>query len=234
MPARAVRRRAGHPGVRGRAAADRGDRRRGATLTGGTPDPRAGAGPGAAAGDGRPGRRRPRRARPPRVAGCGLEFPYLPVRPDAVARARVDAAAAAAARASSTQRLRLGRRRADGARPGLRARARRRRRTRPPARPRWASGCGWSPAGCCPATALGVHGAPGRRDRTARPLLDCTVTAAGGLAVGATVAGHVVPVARGEIAVSRRSSADDARTPGSAGEDGSRGCGDGRRRVRTR
>ena len=30
----------------------------------------------------------------PRVAGCGLEFPYLPVRPESVARARVDAAAA--------------------------------------------------------------------------------------------------------------------------------------------
>ena len=31
--------------------------------------------------------------------------------------------------------------------------------------------------------------------------LDCTVTAAGGAAVGATVDRHVVPVARGEIAV---------------------------------
>lgn len=33
----------------------------------------------------------------PRVAGCGLEFPFLPVRPEALARARVDAAAARAA-----------------------------------------------------------------------------------------------------------------------------------------
>jgi trans-2,3-dihydro-3-hydroxyanthranilate isomerase len=31
--------------------------------------------------------------------------------------------------------------------------------------------------------------------------LDCTVTAAGGSAVSATVRGHVVPIARGEIAV---------------------------------
>jgi trans-2,3-dihydro-3-hydroxyanthranilate isomerase len=32
-------------------------------------------------------------------------------------------------------------------------------------------------------------------------LLECTVTAAGGAAVSATVAGHVVPIARGEITV---------------------------------
>jgi trans-2,3-dihydro-3-hydroxyanthranilate isomerase len=31
--------------------------------------------------------------------------------------------------------------------------------------------------------------------------LACTVTAAGGAALGATVTGHVVPVARGEILV---------------------------------
>jgi trans-2,3-dihydro-3-hydroxyanthranilate isomerase len=31
--------------------------------------------------------------------------------------------------------------------------------------------------------------------------LDCTVTAAGGAAVSATVAGHVIPIAHGEIAV---------------------------------
>jgi len=32
-------------------------------------------------------------------------------------------------------------------------------------------------------------------------LLHCTVTAVAGVAVGATVAGHVVPVAKGEIIV---------------------------------
>jgi trans-2,3-dihydro-3-hydroxyanthranilate isomerase len=31
--------------------------------------------------------------------------------------------------------------------------------------------------------------------------LECTVTAADGFAVRATVAGHVVPIARGEIAI---------------------------------
>jgi trans-2,3-dihydro-3-hydroxyanthranilate isomerase len=32
-------------------------------------------------------------------------------------------------------------------------------------------------------------------------LLECTVTAAGGRAVSATVTGHVVPIAKGEISV---------------------------------
>jgi trans-2,3-dihydro-3-hydroxyanthranilate isomerase len=32
-------------------------------------------------------------------------------------------------------------------------------------------------------------------------VLDCTVTAAAGAATRATVSGHVVPVARGEIAI---------------------------------
>jgi trans-2,3-dihydro-3-hydroxyanthranilate isomerase len=32
-------------------------------------------------------------------------------------------------------------------------------------------------------------------------LLDCTVTAENGAAVSATVTGHVVPIARGEMAV---------------------------------
>ncbi|MEU8237074.1 PhzF family phenazine biosynthesis protein [Actinoplanes missouriensis] len=32
-------------------------------------------------------------------------------------------------------------------------------------------------------------------------LLECTVTAAGGAATSATVTGHVVPIARGEIAI---------------------------------
>jgi trans-2,3-dihydro-3-hydroxyanthranilate isomerase len=47
---------------------------------------------------------------------------------------------------------------------------------------------------------LVVHGAPGHRDAPA-VLLECTVTAAGGAATTATVSGHVIPIARGEIAV---------------------------------
>ncbi|MEU7994155.1 PhzF family phenazine biosynthesis protein [Micromonospora sp. NPDC049060] len=136
----------------------------------------------------------------PRVAGCGLEFPYLPVRPDAVARARVNAAAAQrygvehvsvfswdAAAQTAHARVFV---------PGLGV-------PEDPATGSAALGLGvWL-------VASGLLPADGRAEYTVhqgieinRPsVLACTVTAEDGQAVGATVAGHVVPVARGEITV---------------------------------
>ncbi|MFG2011690.1 PhzF family phenazine biosynthesis protein [Micromonospora sp. NPDC048868] len=136
----------------------------------------------------------------PRVAGCGLEFPYLPVRPDAVARARVNAAAAQrygvehvsvfswdAAAQTAHARVFV---------PGLGV-------PEDPATGSAALGLGvWL-------VASGLLPADGRAEYTVhqgieinRPsVLTCTVTAEDGQAVGATVAGHVVPVARGEITV---------------------------------
>ncbi|MET8832602.1 PhzF family phenazine biosynthesis protein [Micromonospora sp. NPDC004540] len=136
----------------------------------------------------------------PRVAGCGLEFPYLPVRPDAVARAKVNAAAA---ERYGIEHVSVFSWDADSqtahARvfvPGLGV-------PEDPATGSAALGLGvWL-------VASGLLPGDGRSDYAVRQgieinrpsALACTVTAAGGVAVGATVAGHVMPVARGEIAV---------------------------------
>ncbi|WP_446218166.1 PhzF family phenazine biosynthesis protein [Micromonospora sp. IBHARD004] len=137
---------------------------------------------------------------PPRVAGCGLEFPYLPVRPDAVARARVNAAAAKRYGVehvsvfswdpdTQTAHARV-------FVPGLGV-------PEDPATGSAALGLGvWL-------VATGLLPGEGRSEYAVRQgveihrpsALACTVTAAGGVAVGATVAGQVMPVARGEIAV---------------------------------
>ncbi|MET8906600.1 PhzF family phenazine biosynthesis protein [Micromonospora sp. NPDC004551] len=136
----------------------------------------------------------------PRVAGCGLEFPYLPVRPDAVARAKVNAAAA---ERYGVEHVSVFSWDADSqtahARvfvPGLGV-------PEDPATGSAALGLGvWL-------VASGLLPGDGRSEYAVRQgieinrpsALACTVTAAGGVAVGATVAGHVMPVARGEIAV---------------------------------
>jgi trans-2,3-dihydro-3-hydroxyanthranilate isomerase len=136
----------------------------------------------------------------PRAAGCGLEFPFLAVRPDAVARAAVDPAAAhrlgvpqvsvvawdPAARVAHARVFV----------PGLGV-------PEDPATGSAALGLGvWLvAAGLLPGNGESSYevrqgieiGRPSR--------LDCTVTASAGAAVSATVAGQVVPVARGEIAV---------------------------------
>ncbi|MFD2766788.1 PhzF family phenazine biosynthesis protein [Micromonospora eburnea] len=136
----------------------------------------------------------------PRVAGCGLEFPYLPVRPDAVARARMNPATAErygvehvsvfswdADTRTAHARVFV---------PGLGV-------PEDPATGSAALGLGvWL-------VASGLLPGEGRAEYAVRQgieinrpsALACTVTAAGGAAVGATVAGQVVPVARGEIAV---------------------------------
>jgi trans-2,3-dihydro-3-hydroxyanthranilate isomerase len=137
---------------------------------------------------------------PPRSAGCGLEFAYLPVRPDAVSRASLDASAAARHGIPTVSVFAWD---ADArvahARvfcPGV--------------------GVAEDPATGSAALGLGVwlvaaHLLPGDREsqytvrqgaELHRPsTLSCTVVAVGGAAVRATVAGGVVPIAHGEIAV---------------------------------
>jgi trans-2,3-dihydro-3-hydroxyanthranilate isomerase len=137
---------------------------------------------------------------PPRAAGCGLEFPFLPVRSEALARAAVDSAAARSHRVSQVSVVawdpdrRLARVRVFV--PGLGV-------PEDPATGSAALGLGvWLVAsGLLPAdgesaylVSQGVElGRPSR--------LAGTVTAAGGVAVSATVTGAVVPIARGEIAI---------------------------------
>ncbi|MFU8870824.1 PhzF family phenazine biosynthesis protein [Micromonospora sp. SL4-19] len=136
----------------------------------------------------------------PRVAGCGLEFPYLSVRPDAVARARVNPAAA---ERYGVEHVSVFSWDADThtahARvfvPGLGV-------PEDPATGSAALGLGvWL-------VASGLLPGAGRSEYSVRQGIEinrpsslaCTVTAVGGVAVGATVAGQVMPVARGEIAV---------------------------------
>ena len=136
----------------------------------------------------------------PRVAGCGLEFPYLSVHPDAVVRAAGDPHVARqvgyvqvsvfawdpSARVAHTRVFC----------PGVGV-------PEDPATGSAALGFGvWLVAsGLVPPDGTAQYqvrqGAEMHRPST----LDCTVTAAGGVAVSATVTGHVVPVAAGEIAV---------------------------------
>ncbi|GAA1805253.1 PhzF family phenazine biosynthesis protein [Planosporangium flavigriseum] len=136
----------------------------------------------------------------PRVAGCGLEFPYLSVVPAAVARATCDAAALRAAGFDDVEVFSWDAETATAhARmfgPGVGV-------PEDPATGSAALGLGvWLVAsGLLPGegtSAYRVHqGAEIHRPST----MDCTVTGAAGAAVSATVSGHVVPVATGEIAV---------------------------------
>ncbi len=130
----------------------------------------------------------------PRAAGCGLTFDFLPVRRAALARARVSGTGdggqisvfawedgqayarvfipgAAVAEDPATGSAALG--------LGV-----------------WLVAAGWLPGSGT--SSYRVH----QGIEIKRPsALDCTVTAADGAAVATTVAGHVVPIARGEIAV---------------------------------
>ncbi|HEV8571398.1 MAG TPA: PhzF family phenazine biosynthesis protein [Actinoplanes sp.] len=136
----------------------------------------------------------------PRLAGCGLEFTFLPVRHSALARAWADAA--------TSEKLGVPQisvfswnvsQRSAQARvfcPGVSV----------PEDPAtgsaalglgvWLVAAGWLPPdGLSPYT---IH----QGIEMHRPsLLECTVTASAGTATTATVSGHVVPVATGEIAV---------------------------------
>lgn len=171
----------------------------GATLTGGTPTlgPELDPGPllelvGLIAVD---------QAGPaPRVAGCGLEFPFLPVHRDAVPRAQLNPGAAqqygvehvavfswdAESRTAHTRVFV----------PGLGG-------PEDPATGSAALGLGvWLVAsGLLPGTGRTGYAVRQGSEINRPSALTCTVTATDGAALGATVTGRVVPVARGEIVI---------------------------------
>ncbi|GIJ77199.1 trans-2,3-dihydro-3-hydroxyanthranilate isomerase [Micromonospora phaseoli] len=137
---------------------------------------------------------------PPRVAGCGLEFPFLPVRPEALARAEVDPVAARrygiehvsvfswdAPTQTAHARVFV---------PGLGV-------PEDPATGSAALGLGvWLVAsGLLPGDERSSYTVRQGVEMGRPSLLACTVTAAGGTVLGASVAGQVMSVARGEIMV---------------------------------
>ncbi|TDC66762.1 PhzF family phenazine biosynthesis protein [Micromonospora sp. KC207] len=137
---------------------------------------------------------------PPRVAGCGLEFPFLPVRRDAVARARVDSAAA---QRYGIEHVSIFSWDADSQTAHARVFVPGHGVPEDPATGSAALGLGvWLVAsGLLPGEGHSSYivrqGAELRRPS----VLACTVTAVGDAAIGATVSGDVMSVARGEIAV---------------------------------
>ncbi|ABP53195.1 PhzF family phenazine biosynthesis protein [Salinispora tropica] len=171
----------------------------GATLTGGTPTlgPELDPGPllemvGLSEAD--------QTGPAPRVAGCGLEFPYLPVHPHAVPRAQLNPGAAqrygvehvvvfswdAESRTTHTRVFV----------PGLGV-------PEDPATGSAALGLGvWLVAtGLLPGVGRSAYTVRQGSEIRRPSSLACTVTAADGAALGATVAGGVAPVARGEIVI---------------------------------
>jgi trans-2,3-dihydro-3-hydroxyanthranilate isomerase len=134
----------------------------------------------------------------PRLASCGLEFPYLSVTTEALSRAAGDAAAAKASGVSQLSVLAWD--------PDHRA-ARVRvffgsGMTEDPATGSAALGLGvWLVAsGLLPADGESAYRIEQGREIHRPSTLDCRVIAAAGRAVSATVTGHVVGIAHGEIA----------------------------------
>ena len=130
------------------------------------------------------------------MAGCGLEWPYLSVRPDAVVRARGNTSIEPGIVSvfAWDPENRVGHARVFAPSRGV---------PEDPATGSAALGFGlWL-------VAAGLLPGEGQSEYTIRQgmeihrpsTLSCTVTATGGVAVSATVSGHVVPIARGEIAV---------------------------------
>jgi trans-2,3-dihydro-3-hydroxyanthranilate isomerase len=132
----------------------------------------------------------------PRAAGCGLEFPYLSVHPEALARAKSDPTTGvrkvtvfawdADTRVAHTRVFC----------PGVGV-------PEDPATGSSALGFGvWLVAsGLLPGAGESRYTVRQGVEMHRPSMLDCAVTAADGAAVSATVTGHVVPVGRGEIAV---------------------------------
>jgi trans-2,3-dihydro-3-hydroxyanthranilate isomerase len=132
----------------------------------------------------------------PRVAGCGLEFPFLSVHTGALARAQADPTTGVPAVTVFAWDPDAGVAHTRVFCPGLGV-------LEDPATGSSALGFGvWLVAsGLLPGD--GEAGYTVRQGvEMGRPsTLECTVTAVDGVAVSATVTGHVVPIAHGEIAV---------------------------------
>ncbi|GAA0817423.1 PhzF family phenazine biosynthesis protein [Spirilliplanes yamanashiensis] len=137
---------------------------------------------------------------PPQRAGCGLEFVYLPVVPEAVSRAAADPAVAARLGVSQISVFSWDETaRTAHARvfcPGVAV-------AEDPATGSAALGLGvWLvAAGWLPGDGSSAYTVRQGVELRRPSVLDCTVRASAGFATTATVAGHVQPVARGEIAV---------------------------------
>jgi len=133
-----------------------------------------------------------------RTAGCGLSWAFLPVRREALAAARLDPTAAARGGVDGVCVFAWedGQAHARVFVPG---------ETVPedPATGSAALGLGvWLVgAGLLPSDGTSSYRVHQGAEMKRPSVLDCTVTAADGAAVSATVAGHVVPIAKGEIAV---------------------------------
>jgi trans-2,3-dihydro-3-hydroxyanthranilate isomerase len=166
-----------------------------AKLTGGTPTVGADLDPGPLLG--MAGLTAADLAGPPaRTAGCGLEFGYLPVRPDAVARASLNPAAADGQLSvfAWDPESRTAHARVFAAGVGV---------PEDPATGSAALGLGvWLvSAGLLPGDSESAYTVRQGAELHRPSILECAVRASGGAAVEATVAGGVVPIARGEIAV---------------------------------
>jgi trans-2,3-dihydro-3-hydroxyanthranilate isomerase len=136
----------------------------------------------------------------PRSAGCGLTWAFLPVRREALARVRLDmAAASSSAQADVSVFSWSAETREAHARvfvPGEAV-------WEDPATGSAALGLGvWLvAAGLLPADGVSSYRVHQGHEMKRPSLLDCTVTAEAGSARSATVAGHVCPIATGEMTV---------------------------------
>jgi trans-2,3-dihydro-3-hydroxyanthranilate isomerase len=134
----------------------------------------------------------------PRPAGCGLTFAFLPVRRAALARARVDVAAAEKGNVDQVSVFAWedGQAHARVFIPGASV-------EEDPATGSAALGLGiWLvSAGRLPGSGTSSYRVHQGVEIKRPSRLDCTVSASDGLAVSATVTGHVVPIAHGETAV---------------------------------
>ncbi len=134
----------------------------------------------------------------PRVAGCGLDWVFLPVRRSALADVRIDTQAAEKAGITELSVFSW----ADGTAhcrvfvPGTAV-------WEDPATGSAALGLGvWLvAAGRLPGDGVSSYRVHQGTEMKRPSVLDCTVTAVGGVATSATVTGHVQPVAAGTIMV---------------------------------
>ena len=136
----------------------------------------------------------------PRSAGCGLDWVFLPVRREALAGVRIDVPAAE--RAGITELVVF-----SWSAPGAEAHSRvfspGTAVQEDPATGSAALGLGlWLVAsGRLPASGTSSYRVHQGIEIRRPSLLECTVTASDGVATLATVAGHVVPIAKGEITI---------------------------------
>ncbi|MET0414596.1 MAG: PhzF family phenazine biosynthesis protein [Actinoplanes sp.] len=134
----------------------------------------------------------------PRSAGCGLKWTFLQVRPEALARVQIDLPAARKIGVTELSVFSW-----DGEHAHARVFAPGAAVPEDPATGSAALGLGvWLvAAGRLPGSGTSAYTVHQNLDQRRPARLDCTVTAEDGAATSATVAGSVVPIASGRIAV---------------------------------